>query len=482
MYFYQEEPRQELPVSQVYPQRFWLRRALTVMFVIVGIFGTKLLFSHFFPAHASNDPLEYDPVTLEPKPPSGLFRKIGHFVFSGDVTLQGEREDRVNILLLGIGGDGHEGPYLSDSIILASIKPSTKEVALISIPRDLQVEIPSRGKYKINHANAFGEVERPNWGGARATEVVEKTFDISVPYYIRVDFRAFRDVIDTVGGISVAVERSFTDPLYPAPENAYQTVSFAKGVQTMDGRTALQFARSRHGSNGEASDFARARRQQKVLLALRDALISRETLTNPIRMKDVMDSLEHHMTTNMEFSELLALVKLGRTLDTDRMRTLVFDTSEKGYLDSTTDTDNGFVLIPRAKTFAPLHDAIMNIFDTTVTTVASATAPSIKDMAQPSSVPAAGIEIQNGTWRAGLAARVKKRLTDADIAVETIGNTVVRPQSTSGIYALKNSTPGEALRSIQKILEIPIKEKPPEGVEANINATILVVLGEDIEE
>ena len=118
-----------------------------------------------------------------------------------------------------------------------------------------------------------------------------------------------------MGGIKVDVERSFTDPLYPAPNNEYQTLTFDAGVQTMNGATALTFARSRHGNNGEGSDFARARRQQKIMLALKQKLLSFGTLANPVRINNVIDSLERHMTTNLEFSEIVSFMKLARELE-----------------------------------------------------------------------------------------------------------------------------------------------------------------------
>ncbi|MBI3963540.1 MAG: LCP family protein, partial [Candidatus Kerfeldbacteria bacterium] len=120
---------------------------------------------------------------------SGIITQIKYLVSSGDRPILGEREDRINVLLLGMGGVGHEGAYLTDTIIVASVKPSTHEVAMLSVPRDLYVPIPGYGWRKINNANAFGrEQDYPGGGEALATAVVEEVTGLDVPYYARVDF------------------------------------------------------------------------------------------------------------------------------------------------------------------------------------------------------------------------------------------------------------------------------------------------------
>ncbi len=309
--------------------------------------------------------------------------------------------------------------------------------------------------------------------------MVEKTFDIDIDYYLRVDFRAFKDIVDAVDGVTVNVDRSFSDPLYPAENFAYQTVSFARGVQQMNGDTALKYARSRHGSNGEGSDFARSRRQQKMLLALKEKVLSVSTLTNPIRIKGILDALDTHITTNMEFYEVLALIKMAKEFSTDRIITLVLDTNDAGYLEPGVGPDGAFVLLPKSGNFRDINHAVLRIFedtpgenDDTPTQIKSIAAqPIFKDI---------NIEIQNGTWHAGLAARMKKRLTDASFPVLTIGNTAVRPQPTSAIYVLRETAPTTLVDALKEELHIPIKEKIPEGAIAEKKTDILVILGEDM--
>lgn len=148
-----------------------------------------------------------------------LWENVKRLAGSEDLLLKGENEGRINFLILGQGGVVHDGPYLTDTIILASIKPDTKQVALLSLPRDLVVNIPSWGFKKINSANAYGEEKGTGQGAVLATEVVNKLVNLPIHYYIRLDFDGFKKIIDQIGGVSINIERSFTDNQFPTEKN-----------------------------------------------------------------------------------------------------------------------------------------------------------------------------------------------------------------------------------------------------------------------
>jgi LCP family protein required for cell wall assembly len=192
----------------------------------------------------------------------------------------------LNILLLGYGGPGHDGAYLTDSMAVASLDPVTGTIAFISVPRDLWVQIPAtadgRGGYwgKINQALAVGMGDGGDYatGGALASRAVAQVLGIPIDAWVGLDFVGFRQFIDTLGGVDVEVAQTFTDDHYPNNDDAnidpsYKTIHFDAGMQHMDGETALEFARSRY-SPQDGSDFGRSRRQQQVLhaFALLDAL------------------------------------------------------------------------------------------------------------------------------------------------------------------------------------------------------------------
>lgn len=202
-----------------------------------------------------------------------------------------------NILLVGI--DTREGGTLfnTDSIIVMSYNYESKNTTMLSIPRDLNVEIGKDSGYfqRINSAYASGENRKKGEGLSFLQSSVEEVTGLDIQYYAMVDFKAFTEIVDLVGGVDINVENSFTDYSYPGPHGK-EVIKFEAGPQTMDGTTALKFARSRHAQqNNEGTDYARARRQQKVIMALKDKILSNETLTNPKRILDIFTSLSKNI-------------------------------------------------------------------------------------------------------------------------------------------------------------------------------------------
>ncbi|HAZ29059.1 MAG TPA: hypothetical protein DCY48_04805 [Candidatus Magasanikbacteria bacterium] len=453
------------------------RRKRVIFLLILAFIGCLFIARAVIKAQLPEDPKAYDPVTLEPIKPKGLFKKITGLVFGEQEPLEGQRSDRINMLLTGMGGPGHDGPFLTDTIMVVSVKPSTKQVAMISIPRDLGIEIPGHGWKKINAANAIGEAQKKNLGGAYAAQVIQEAFNTDIHYYVRIDFAAFEEIIDELDGIKIDVENGFTDPMYPAENEEYQTVTFAKGVETMNGKRALIFARSRHGNNGEGSDFARAKRQQKVLLALKEKALTFNTLTNPVHVHNILKSLDKHLTTNMEFSDIIAMMKLAKELDTSHIITTVLDNGTDGYLVNGTSPDGAFILQPKTGNFDEINSLMEHIFDQETLTTENST-----PVQDPPTYQDTNIEIQNGTWQAGLAARAAKYIQDKGFFVAAIGNTAVRPQGKSAIIYVKKGPPPEALKALQETLKIPIIEHLPESESATTTADILVILGDDYQE
>jgi len=291
-----------------------------------------------------------------------IFTQLSHLVSQRGEFLRGEAEGRINILLLGIGGEGHEGPLLADTIIVASIKPTTGQVALLSIPRDLAVPIPRAGTRKINSANALGpDIGYPGGGEKLTADVVASVIGQPIHYYARVDFSGFTQIVDDLGGIVVNVERSFVDRAYPAPNFKFQTVQFSAGRQRMYGETALKFVRSRHG-NDENTDFARSRRQQLVLAAVKDRALSLGTILNPGKIGNVLSSLGAHTKTNLEVWELLRLGRMARNITPDAIISRVFDTGPDGPLTTTRGIDGAYLLVPKDNTFQNLQRIVGLVF------------------------------------------------------------------------------------------------------------------------
>ncbi len=452
---------------------FFLSSGIVVV-ILLGI----LVVRTFVHASFSNNPKSYDPITLQPKPASNLLEHIAKLVFNDNARVKGVKNDRVNILLLGMGGPGHAGPYLSDTMIILSIKPSTKQIALISIPRDLLVNIPNHGWQKINAADAYGEVGHPGKGPILAAKIIQKTFGIPIQYYIRVDFQAFVDMVNDVGGITINVQRPFTDRQYPTFSNTTQTIQFTTGIHTMNGTRALEFARSRHGNNGEGSDFARAHRQQKMLLALKQKILSFKTLSNPIKISNILQTLAAHITTNMQFGDVMGFLSMAKELDMQHSTTLVLDDSPNGFLVSGMSARGSFILEPKTGNFTAISSAIQNIFTKPVT---NATIVNSNDI-QSTPPKHDTIEILNGTWRAGLAVRIKKELEYNTFSVGKIGNTPNRPITHSAIYQITQTLAPDVLQKLKQTLHIPIEQTIPTGIITASSTDILIVLGENFQQ
>lgn len=141
--------------------------------------------------------------------------QIGSLLLSGDRQLQGEQNDRVNLVLLGIGGGDHDGANLTDTIILLSYKLSTKQLAMMSLPRDLYVKIPGVGWNKINAVNAYAEKEEKKSGGEATRQFLSDLLGAEINYYTIIDFSGFSKLVDEFGGVDVCVDNDLIDNEYP---------------------------------------------------------------------------------------------------------------------------------------------------------------------------------------------------------------------------------------------------------------------------
>ena len=304
---------------------------------------------------------------------------LWELMFQKEITLKKTPDQKVNILLLGIGGGNHDGPLLTDTIIFANIDPENSKVNLISVPRDFWVP---ELRAKVNTAYASGESKRQGGGLLLSKAVVGKILGQEIDYAVRVDFNGFIKAVDMVGGLDVTVDRTFDDAEYPlsgkeqdncgfegeefekrATAEAqleafpcrYENLHFDKGAQHMDGATALKFVRSRHGNNGEGSDFARSKRQEKVILAFRDKVLSAQTFLNPVRLIGLYDTFKGMVDTDITPTEADDFLKLARSLENATVKSVVLDVGDAseerpGLLDTPVPSSEfgyQWVIIPR---------------------------------------------------------------------------------------------------------------------------------------
>ncbi|MBU4482052.1 LCP family protein [Candidatus Parcubacteria bacterium] len=384
----------------------------------------------------------------------------------GMEKLQGELDDRINFLLLGQGGVGHDGPYLTDTIIFGSLKLSTNDVALISIPRDFYTQIEDNGWLKINTANSIGETNNyPDGGSAYATKILADTFDVPIHYWARIDFNAFEKIINDLNGIKVCLDRGFEDQFYPTDDHEYQTVTFDAGCQMMDGDTALKFARSRHGNNGEGSDFARAARQQKIILALKDKFFSFGTLTSPQKIYNLINTLSGHIQTNIELTEIPHFLKTAQNINPDNIKRLVLDNTTSGLLRDAYTEDGAYVLLPRTGNLNEIRTLIKNIFI-------------LKDQ----SIKPVNVIILNGTKIEGWAMETEGYLQDLGFKVLSTQNSPQQTYEKTVIYKIKDEYNKDALEILKNGLDANVTKFIPEfinkeNIENYDKAEFVVVLG-----
>lgn len=256
---------------------------------------------------------------------------------------------RTNVLILGVDRRPEQGYIVrSDVLMLATAEPRGPLLGLLSIPRDLYVEIPGYGESRINTAHFWGEREEAGGGPQLAMETVAGTFDVPVHHYVRVDFDGFRAVVDAVGGIELVVEERIVDDAYPTEDYGTKRIEIPAGQQHMDGERALQYVRSRHG----ASDFERAARQQKVMMALTRRLSAPGTWP---RLPAVFRALVEHVETDLGPMEMLQLAVTALRVGPDGIEHHVID---RDMTRPWTTPTGGAVLLPRWDVIDPLVESM----------------------------------------------------------------------------------------------------------------------------
>jgi LCP family protein required for cell wall assembly len=229
-------------------------------------------------------------------------------------------DGRVNMLLLGIAGGDHDGPDLTDTILVLSFVPKQHQLAMISVPRDIWSDTL---KDKINSAYHYGEEKKKGGGLVLAKATISDIVGLPIQYGVVFDFAGFKDIIDLVGGITINVPKAFSDSEYPIAgrENdlcggdpefrcRYETLRFDAGPTHMNGELALKYVRSRHAEGTEGSDFARGKRQQEMLVALKEKITSKEILQNVDTLKKLYAAFDKASDMDLNIGELLTIGKL----------------------------------------------------------------------------------------------------------------------------------------------------------------------------
>ena len=377
-----------------------------------------------------------DPVVIAiPQPPANPVAVVR------TILPEWKGTERINLVLLGIDRRDDEpvDGTRSDTIMLVSIDPVRKSAAMVSLPRDLWVGIPGYGSQRINAAHAFG-------GPALVKRTLSADFGFNVQYYARVDFRGFEEMVDSMGGVVIDVERPIKDDEYPTEDYAYQRIYIGPGPQLLAGKTALQYARSRHSEN----DFGRARRQQRVILAMRDRALQLDMLP---RAPALLGIVQQAISTDLSGTELLALARLASEIDADRVANVVVDTQ----------LATPFKGADGADLLSPNIPGIRREIDRALQ---AANRPETQ----------ARLEILNGTTRAGVGQQASDALQELGFQVINVDVADRRDYQSTQVQVLAGDrTVGEAVANTLHLPPSAVVESAAQDAPADVR----VILGQD---
>lgn len=428
----------------------WLKLSIgffLVVFVIGGFYSSYLFYATVREIVAKTDlpalpvvqlpsislpEAQAEVVSDEPLPQMGMMTPVAG---SSEVAYEPPpappvvvESPRINVLLMGIDRRGGKSwGHLTDTMIIVTVDPVNNTAGMMSIPRDLQLPIPGNGEDRINTANVFGyKYEYPGGGPALLKRTIESNFGISIDYYVMVDFKAFTQIVDTLGGVDVNVHRTLHDTQYPDPQpgdpHGFKTVHFDAGLQHLDGRRALEYARSRMST----SDFDRAKRQQQILLAIREKALNLNLIPKlPALAATMLDTIK----TDMTLDEMIELARLAPQIDMGNIKSVVI---QKPMVYGYRTAKGGAVQLPKWDLINPVVD---DLFKMPVVVLPT---PTPTQPAPPTPTPTlapvqieglqqlaeegARIAVQNGTSEPNFAARVAAKLMERGFQVVEFGD------------------------------------------------------------
>lgn len=418
-----------------------------------------------------------------------------------DLTIEDhfKHQTPINILLLGYAGGNHEGTYLTDSMIVVHLDLKQKKATLISLPRDVWVNLPLSGEsgsyWKINVAYAIGRDDR-NYpgkpeqfkgeagGGALAKHAVEKITGLALDRFVAVDFKGFEKAIDLLGGIDVKIEKTFVDNEYPVsgletdlcgrtPEELpqlleiatisavqafpcrFETLRFDAGIKRLDGATALKFVRSRHAIE-DGSDFARASRQRNLLAAVKEKVVSLDFVTKAL---PTLEILKNNFRTDFSLDDLKSFASHTNELNSFSINNLSLTIDN--VLSYGRSADGQYILLPdtdQVDHWQPIHQWLsqkLNSGEKNLTPI---------------------IKVENGSRIPGLADLATHRLRSQSFIVTAPETTNLRNQKVTQITVFDPNLDENILGKIKNefgTLEILTR------IRQNETYDVLVTLGQD---
>lgn len=403
------------PPRRTFPS--WLIRVLAGGFILAGLFSAYLLFVNVrnlaaawsgtgLPSFQISQPSAGESNGDEPEPTIAVLDELPD-AWDGN--------ERVTILLMGLDyrdWERGEGPSRTDSMMLVTLDPLTRTAGMLSIPRDLWVDIPGYGHGRVNTAYFLGEQDRlPGGGPELAVKTVEKFMGVPIQYYVQIDFSAFIKMVDEIGGVELTVyEEIYIDPI--GKDN---TVLLQPGNYRFDGELTLAYARVRYTEGG---DFDRATRQQQVAMAIRDQILELSNLPGLLASVPALyQDLTEGIRTNLAVDQMIALGMLAMQVSPEDVARAVIAPPEMVTLETVLYGGED------AKVLKPVPDKIRLLRDE-VFTATGAIGPSleVESPREAAEIEAAKLAVLNGAGEEGLAGRFADVLEPLGFNVAEIAN------------------------------------------------------------
>lgn len=388
--------------------------------------------------------------------------------------LKGEGDGRVNVLMLGKGGAGHDGADLTDTILIMSIDPIQKDASMLSIPRDFWVKtdagqskinaVYANAKYKVLNGKKTSDInQRAEQAGLAAIETeVEEVFGVPIHYHVMVDFAAFEKAINTVGGIDINVTKDGVvyERLWNPVTRKNYVLDVKEGRQHFNGERALFYARSRHTS--ARGDFDRAERQRAVILALKDKVMSAGTYGNPVKINQLVNEFGDHVRSNLTTGEVLRVYDIMKGIDSTKVGSLGLADPPNVLVD--TGMINGQSVV---KPIAGLYD---------YTAIQSFVRNSLKDGYIKNEN--ASIAVFNGSTVTGLAGKRADELKSFGYNITTVANAPTKDYAQTTLIDLTNGQKKYTKNYLEKRLKVTATTTLPTGINAN-GAEFVIILGQN---
>lgn len=414
-----------------------------------------------------------------------LIKTLKNIASEKQPELNGTEKNRINILLLGIAGEGKPGRNLADTIMIASFNLETGKVALLSIPRDLYVEISSEQlkktgvSMKINSVYQYGISNAKDDSSNYATAIkktLENITSLPIDYYAIINFDGFQKIIDGIGGINIMNERDIFDPRYPGPNYSYETFELKKGFHHLDGAAALKYARERH--NDPEGDFGRAKRQQQVLQAAKNKIFSAGTYLNVFALNDIFNALENNVLTDIKPEEIGEFLRLAKKLDTQNIVNVVADAWNKDSLLKVSHIFYGntrsFILVPRIGNWSELQDLAQNIFEL----------DKIKKRQEEIEKEAASVLLVNRSGDKTLPEKIKTILENK-LRISTVDILTERNTTLSAETLIADNAGGEKIFTLDEIIKkLPARLDKSASTIVNLGKKpdFIIIMGKDLAE